>query len=220
MLFGDLASWLPHFRTLEERLADAIEEAWPVCVAPLQRKKDALTHEDHITEHLVYALIRTKKVPGRVVYQYALLVEDAEQNVSLLSNIDFVLTIGDDEDIYLACECKRLNVTFRSGPKGLAREYVDEGLMRFITGQYANGLPFAMMLGYVMDAQSSRARRSLKQAMQFRSTEIGLQSERDLAFVNGRPLRFFTTHKCVAGHIIEVAHTLLGWPEQNRCNSP
>ena len=223
MLAGDIASWLPHFRTLEERLSDAVEEAWPVCVAPLQRKKDALTHEDHITVHLVDALIRTKKVPGRIVYQYTLLVEDAEQNVSNSGNIDFVLTIGDDEDVYLACECKRLNVVFPSGPKELAGEYVDEGLMRFITGQYADGLPLAMMLGYVMDAQCRRARGSLKEAMQSRSAKIGLQSEHDLASANGRLLRFVTTHTCVAGHVIEVAHTLLGWPGQprkTRCEAP
>ena len=27
-----------------------------------------------------------------------------------------------------------------------------------------------------------------------------------------KPIRFFTTHLCAAGHEIEVRHTLLGWP--------
>jgi hypothetical protein len=35
----------------------------------------------------------------------------------------------------------------------LAHEYVRDGLTRFVIGQYANGLPLAMMLGYVMDAK-------------------------------------------------------------------
>jgi hypothetical protein len=39
--------------------------------------------------------------------------------VSISSNIDFVLTVGDDEDVYLACECKRLNVPYKSGIMGL-----------------------------------------------------------------------------------------------------
>ncbi|MCO7577805.1 MULTISPECIES: hypothetical protein [Pseudomonas chlororaphis group] len=212
MLAGSLDDWLPHFRSIEERVSDAIEAAWPVCIAPLQSKKNSMTHEDHITEHLVQSLIRTKTMPGRVIYQYTLLVEDDDGNVSMSSNIDFVLTVGDDEDVYLACECKRLNVPYNTGVRGLVGEYVNEGLMRFVTGQYSNGLPLAMMIGYVMNAQIDRARRGVKRAMAVRSTSIRLQSERDNPVVSGRPLRFYTTHACLPGHTIEVAHNLLAWP--------
>lgn len=212
MLAGDLAAWLVHFRTLEERVADAVELAWPLCIGPLQRKKNTMTHEDHITEHLVHALIRTKKMPGRIIYQYTVLAEAADRYVSISGNIDFVLTIGDDEDVYLACECKRLNVPYGSGTRGLVGEYVDEGIMRFVSGQYANGLPLAMMLGYVMNARADRARRGLKRAMARRAAAIGLRSERDEPIVEGRPLRFFTTHACTRGQVIEVVHTLLSWP--------
>jgi hypothetical protein len=96
--------------------------------------------------------------------------------------------------------------------KSLVGEYIDDGLMRFITGQYSNGLPLAMMLGYVMDARLDRARRGLRRAMTFRTKSINLKSTKDDTIIVGRPLRFFTTHACVAGHEIEVAHTLLGWP--------
>lgn len=212
MLAGNLADWLAQFRTLEERMAESVEAAWPICIAPLQPKKDNMTHEDHITNHLVKALIRTKKVPGRIIPQHSLLTVAADEGVTLSSNIDFVLTIGDDEDVYLACECKRLNVPYKSGTRGLVGEYVDDGLMRFVSGQYSNGLPLAMMLGYVMNARTDRARRGLHRAMTIRSKTIRLKSERDDPVVNGRPLRFFTTHTCTSGHNIEVTHTLLGWP--------
>ncbi|MGF6175445.1 hypothetical protein [Ensifer sp. 4252] len=212
MLVGNLDAWLPQFRDLEERMAVAVEAAWPVCIAPLQAIKDTMTHEDHITEHLVRSLIRTKLVPGRIVYQYTLLAEDVHGNVSISGNIDFVLTIGDDEDVYLACECKRLNVPYMRGVRGLVGEYVDEGLMRFVTGQYSNALPSAMMLGYVMNARTDIARRGVKRAMAVRKTAIGLQSDLDAPLVNGRPIRFHTTHDCLPGHRIEVAHTLLAWP--------
>lgn len=211
MLTGDLNAWLPHFRGLEERIAEAVEAAWPICISPLQSKKNALTHEDHITEHLVQSLIRTKLVPGRIIYQYTLLAEDSSGNVSAPSNIDFVLTIGDDEDVYLACECKRLNVPYNTGVRALVGEYVDEGLMRFVTGQYSNGLPLAMMLGYVMNAKSDVARRGVKRILALRSATVRLQSERDAPIENGRPVRFHTTHACITGHAIEVAHTLLAW---------
>lgn len=212
MLAGSLDEWLPHFRGLEERVVCAVEAVWPMCIAPLQSKKNEMTHEDHITEHLVQSLIRTKLVPGRIIYQYTLLAEDTAGNVSAPSNIDFVLTIGDDEDVYLACECKRLNVPYKKGVRTLVGEYVDEGLMRFVTGQYSSGLPLAMMLGYVMDAKTDVARRGLGRVIALRSSAIGLQSERNAAIISDRPIRFHTTHACMSGHVIEVAHTLLAWP--------
>jgi hypothetical protein len=211
MLAGDVGDWLDHFRTLEVRMAEAIEAAWPVCIGPLQLKKGAMTHEDHITNHLVETLIRTKKIPGRIIPQYSLLAAASDRSVTLSSNIDFVLTIGDDEDVYLACECKRLNVPYKSGIRGLVGAYVDDGLMRFISGQYSNGLPLAMMLGYVMNARLDRARRGLRRAMIVRSKAINLKSEKDGPVIKGHPLRFFTTHAGASGHHIEVTHTLLGW---------
>lgn len=212
MLVGSLDVWLPRFRGIEEQVADAVEAAWPICIGPLQSKKNTMTHEDHITEHLVKSLIRTKSLPGRLIYQYSLLTEDNNGNVSVSGQIDFVLTIGDDEDVYLACECKRLNVPYKNRTRNLAGEYVDKGLMRFVTGQYSNGLPLAMMLGYVMNARTDRARCRVKRAMALRSTAIGLLSDRDAPAVNGRPLRFHTTHVCNSGQVIEVAHTFLAWP--------
>lgn len=84
--------------------------------------------------------------------------------------------------------------------------------MRFVTGQYSNGLPLAMMLGYVINAKTDVARRGVKRILVLRSATVGLQSERDAPIVSGRPVRFHTTHACVTGHLIEVAHTFLAWP--------
>ena len=77
VLAGSPDVWLAHFRDLGEQMSEAIEAAWPICIGPLQAKKGAMTHEDHITVHLVQALRRTKKVPGRIEYQHDLLAEDA-----------------------------------------------------------------------------------------------------------------------------------------------
>jgi hypothetical protein len=211
MLAGDPAQWLARFTNLEERLVAAVETAWPTCVAPLQAIKGTMTHEDFITNHLVNALIRRKTLPGRIVPQYSLLAPNAQQLLKVGSKIDFVLTIGDDEDVYLACECKRLNVPYKKKTRALAHEYVRDGLTRFVTGQYANGLPLAMMIGYVMDAQVTFAHERLKKALQ-RSKIISLKSANHPTATASKPVRFFTTHLCAAGHEIEVRHTLLGWP--------
>ena len=210
MLAGDPTALLPHFISLEDRVAAAVEAAWPTCIAPLQVAKDTMTHEDFITNHLVKALIRSKTFPGLIVPQYALLSPNAQQLLQVGSKIDFVLTIGDDEDVYLACECKRLNVPYKTKTRALAHEYVRDGLTRFVTGQYANGLPLAMMLGYVMDAQVALAHERLKKAL-LRSKLISLKSSNHPPAAAGKPIRFFTTHQCAAGNHIEVRHTLLGW---------
>ena len=211
MLAGNPSALLSHFVSLEDRVAAAVEAAWPNCIAPLQSAKGAMTHEDFITNHLVTALIRSKTFPGRIVPQYALLTPNAQQLFQVGSKIDFVLTIGDDEDVYLACECKRLNVPYKKKTRALAHEYVRDGLTRFVTGQYANGVPLAMMIGYVMDAQVAFAHERLKKALQ-RSKLIGLKAATHPPTPVGKPIRFFTTHQCAAGHDIEVRHTLLGWP--------
>jgi hypothetical protein len=212
MLVGSLEEWLPYFRTLEERVVAAVEAAWPVCIAPLQLRKNDMTHEDHITEHLVQRLIRTKQLPGRIVYQYPLLTEGEDGLVSISSYIDFVLTVGDDEDVYLACECKRLNVPYAQGTRGLVGPYVDDGLMRFVSGQYSNGLPLAMMLGYVMNAHSERAQRGVRRAIALRATQLGLRGQHDVATIAGQPLRFRSEHQSQSGKVIEIIHSLLPWP--------
>lgn len=193
-------------------MSEAIEAAWPICIAPLQDKKGSMTHEDQITVHLVNALRRTKKVPGRIEYQYPLLVEDISGNVSQPSNIDFVLTVGDDENIYLAYECKRLNVPYPTGVKNLCSPYVKDGLMRFVTGQYSNGLPMAAMIGYVMNGDNGRARRGLSKVMKARTATLGLTAEQDHPSLPGAPTRFSSTHACRPGHSMEVEHHLLPWP--------
>lgn len=212
MLAGSPDAWLVHFQDLGEQMSKAIEAAWPICIGPLQAKKDAMTHEDHITVHLVNALIRTKKAPGRILSQYVLLVEDANGNVSVSSNIDFVLTVGDDEDVYLAYECKRLNVPYAARVRNLCAPYVEEGLMRFVTGQYSNGLPMATMIGYVMNGDNGRARSGLRKVMKARAATLGLTAEQDRPTLPGMPARFSSTHTCRSGHSMKVEHHLLPWP--------
>lgn len=211
MLVGNSADWLSHFRTLEERLIETVEAAWPICIAPLQAVKGSMTHEDYITNHLVAALIRTRKLPGRIVPQYPLLSLNAQQLLKVGSKIDFVLTIGDEEDVYLACECKRLNVPYKRKTRALAHEYVRDGLMRFVSGQYSRGLPLAMMLGYVMDQHVDIAHQRVKRAIG-RSKSVRMKSSVDEAVVAGKPIRFSTIHTCASGHDIQVRHTLLAWP--------
>jgi hypothetical protein len=160
---------------------------------------------------LVAALIRTKRVPGRLTPQYKLMTLNEDGIAGLSSSIDFVLTIGDQEDVYLACECKRLNVPLGSGVRSLAAEYVDEGLMRFVKSQYSAGLPLAMMLGYVMDDRLAVAWRNLRRTLGKKASTTNLLATREAnPQIDGR-FRFASSHKCNSGCEIEISHTLLAW---------
>lgn len=212
MLVGDTGSWLAQFQTLGDRVIEAVESVWPVCLAPLAPIKGLLTHEDPITDQLVSALIRSRRIPGRLVPQHTLLTERANGTAYQSSHIDFVVTIGDDEDVYLACECKRLRVPFKSGKKTLVREYIHEGLMRFVSGQYASGLPMALMLGYVMDANVAAATRGLQRAITIRAKTIGLHTGETSHSTSAHITRFSTRHGCATGCDIQIVHNLLPWP--------
>lgn len=61
--------------------------------------------------------------------------------------IDIKIIYSFDEAEYFGMECKRVNST-RSL---LAQKYVDDGIMRFVTGKYSPGHDWAAMLGFVID---------------------------------------------------------------------
>lgn len=60
---------------------------------------------------------------------------------------------------YYRTDCSEVERTTATDATAMG-EYVNEGFMRFVTGQYSNGLPLAMMLGRVMNSHSDRARRT------------------------------------------------------------
>src|SRR6185437_12287599 len=61
------------------------------------------------------------------------------------------------EDIYFCLECKLLNVVANGQSRAYAAEYVTEGMIRFITGQYAKAVRHGGMLAYVLDGDVGRA---------------------------------------------------------------
>ena len=65
--------------------------------------------------------------------------------------IDIKIIYSFDEAEYFGMECKR--VTGKN--KRLAKKYVDEGVMRFVTGKYSPGHDWAAMLGFVIDGDNS-----------------------------------------------------------------
>jgi hypothetical protein len=91
-----------------------------------------------------------------------------QESGELIGRIDLRLVHGHREEVYFAFECKRLNVVRGDKRSSLAAEYVQEGMMRYVRGQYAGALDKGGMLGYVMDGKVSEAIDFVREAIDSR----------------------------------------------------
>lgn len=95
--------------------------------------------------------------------------------------IDLFVSCGLGYEVYFPIEAKRLRVHSSEGkiiPGSGA--YVRDGMMRFITGQYAPYMQAAAMLGYVFDGKTDVARSNIDAAVRKKTLELKLKSPRRL----------------------------------------
>lgn len=110
-----------------------------------------------ITIHVKKAMRRLKKQLGLTNLQIGgefELLDLSNDNPEVLGRIDIILQFFHqfgNEEAYLAVECKRV----AHGDSTLNQRYVTNGVDRFVTGQYASGHEWGMMLGYVMKLPSA-----------------------------------------------------------------
>lgn len=110
-----------------------------------------------ITIHVKKAMRRLKKELGlsnmEITGEFELL-DLSNDNPEVIGRIDIILRFlhqFGDEEAYLGVECKRVGPT----ESGLNQRYVTQGVSRFVTGQYAAGHHWGMMLGYVLRLPSA-----------------------------------------------------------------
>ena len=93
-----------------------------------------------------------------------------------------------DYDRYLAAEAKKLR---GKGPS-LAGDYVEKGVMRFVTARYGRGHNYGIMMGYVVVTSLPNAISRVKQAMEKR--KIATQECASLNHNNALCSHPFTYH--------------------------
>ena len=100
-----------------------------------------------------------------------------------LGRIDLCLLHGNDESVYFAFECKRLNVTFPSGKyASLAAAYVGpKGIGCFVSQKYAAGQRHGGMIGYVFNGNMDAARTAINEQLAKPTTNLSLISDRLVA---------------------------------------
>ena len=153
MKFGDASGRLDvEFNPFADEHLGEILEAVALAWARMKRPKSTEL-EDQITRKLVACLRHNRvfrELPFDVTQQFIL--DDADANY--LGRLDIHVKYRQSQRDYFAFEAKRLHLTYASEYS----TYVSgEGMGAFIDGPYSKTLPAAGMLGYVMDADTSKA---------------------------------------------------------------
>lgn len=196
MILGEPDLWSDTFpEDLIPRVLDAAVEAWNAMDKPGPTELEV-----PITRRFKHALKQAKdfnRLPFRVERES---VEDDSTTGEELGRIDIKLlpAVSAREDVYFAFECKRLNVQDGTSRRSLAPEYVTEGMMRFITGQYASSMRHGGMVGYVLDGQADEAIRLVGKNIASRAVELCMTMPASLA----------QSTRCLFSTARETAHTL------------
>lgn len=112
--------------------------------------------------------------------------------------IDIKVIYSFDEDEYFGIECKRV-----SGRKsdGLARKYVQNGVLRFVSGKYSPGHQWAAMVGFVIDDKMPASVKLIAEEISARANELGLDGS-----------WLAETQFCKPDHIYRTRHKQVGRP--------
>ncbi|MCA1197922.1 hypothetical protein K9B35_08085 [Sphingomonas sp. R647] len=207
MLLGDTEKWAARFASLDDRILDRIAAVWPTLLDLLPGQPD----EDTITINLV-SLLGKDPVVRRLCHWIEFQFEPTGTHPTgaqySKGQIDLAVILDWDRTRYLAYECKRLNVIYSGGRQSLAGPYVTDGMMRFITEQYAEGLEVGCMLGYVLDGDLGFSMERLANAIASHAALNILGGPVPMVPVH-RINRFSTTHSRAGTKNIEVRHALL-----------
>ena len=205
MILGNPSTWVESFQDINIQLVEIIKDVWPSCANRFNSK----SKENKITDQLALTLQRHPYSRKRwlIEPQHKLLDSDTHGDVVTKGFIDFALFFTLDQETYIAYECKRLNVQFPSGSQTLADKYVDEGMMRYVSAQYAQDLPFGVMIGYVLDSDILKAVDAVKQQIKKKTGKLLCPMPTDLP-ANSFIHRFSTVHNRPTQKI-EIEHLLL-----------
>ena len=178
-------AWAGTFdHTLIPSILDLLLSAWHDITKPTQ---DEL--EPRITRRFRNQLRKTRDLVKLAVRIGREVVEDDLATGDEKGRIDIQFTSPQScrEEIYLAFECKKLNVIHNGKRASLATDYVQDGMMRFITGQYAMGLTDGGMIGFVMDGLVDKAIHAVNASIKGRCVALQMPSPYSLSSSSLRP---------------------------------
>jgi hypothetical protein len=75
----------------------------------------------------------------------------SQESIEPEGRIDIKVIYSFNEDEYFSMECKRVSSSTKGKDKDLAREYIENGILRFVEGVYSPNHDFGSMIGFVID---------------------------------------------------------------------
>jgi hypothetical protein len=202
--------WSSAFPTgIIPQIVELVETSWETFDQP--KKKEIETRiSRRFRCHLVLRKNALRNLPVRITREDP--EDDFEQGTEKgRVDIRFVYAFNCREDVYFAFECKRLHVPAGKSHKSLATEYVKEGMMRFVTGQYASKLRHGGMIGYVMSGDIKKAVEKVKKSVVKERKSLKMQARHSLSgslLVHGKPQVQETFHH-LGGRVFRIQHLFL-----------
>lgn len=220
-IIGSSERWYVALGDMHDIIYEAIARVWPECkrrvikasssgAAP-RRSMARQAREDPITRCLIMHLCSDQIIRAAPIFiesQRELLPDDPQAAPKPIGYLDIcILFLTGSDKLYLAMECKRLNVMrAKNRTATQASVYVVKGMMRFVSGQYSPTLPLGAMLGYVMDGNMDTAYTAIRHQIEQHAQQLLYAPAlfRDVK----RPEHFLTTHQR-PDVPIELRHLLL-----------
>lgn len=180
---GTPSEWVNLIDSLVPNILDLVISTWKKMPPS---PSDAL--EDPTTEELCKCLRQNRdssNLPFRIDIQMVELDPVVGQNQGRM-DIAFSPMVP-SEDIYFCLECKRLNAVYPKYVRTYATEYVTQGMMRFVRGQYSSAVRHGGMLGYVLDGNVNKAIQKVTHAIQSRYKDLKMKPPGDIKRSSLRP---------------------------------
>jgi hypothetical protein len=186
-------------RVLRDRVLDQSHRHDEPATAGLLRRRMRIVERE-----------RTPRLPAmKIKPEVGVTAEDEEAVVGSI-DIEIIFSLGDEPDLRL--ECKRVSSTSQDDPAALARQYVKEGVLRFV-GKYGWGHAWGIMTGFVIDGNAPAASALVARYVQQYKNEPHLERSwrEERRFGPHRHL-FNTRHRKRGGALIELLHLFLPFP--------
>jgi hypothetical protein len=194
---GGARAWGVHPGAWEEDVWGFVQRAWKtLSISPSIKK------EDPITRLLFDALYELLNAPGDTDWWVQVQMEKWDPRGELTGRTDFSFFSPGPapRGRHYTIECKRLNIaTSKKRPRirSNADQYVVNGMIRFLNGQYAAEMPCGGMLGYVMDGKTKAARAALEAEVSKRAATLsfsGASRFQPASFLPNAPSGGLTQH--------------------------
>jgi hypothetical protein len=141
------------------------------------KKKTAHDLENWISRRLygrVIWIFPFRDGPLDIRLQPEIVAVDSDENTAS-GQVDLLVSCGLGAEVYFAIEAKRLRVRSSNGKMDAGNDdYVNDGMMRFVTGRYAPFMNTGAMLGYVYDGNTGKARAGVAGYISKKTKELKL----------------------------------------------